>query len=1015
MLTSLYPRAALAATLCCASAFAQPVITEFLASNNAGLRDENNDASDWVEIHNPTTTAINLDGWYLTDNATQLTKWRFPAVTLPAQGFLVVFASNKNRVNPAAPLHTNFALAAGGEYLGLVQPNGTTITSEFAPTFPAQQSDISYGVTLPVESIALLAPSSPARGLIPTASFDAAQGSAWRLPAFDDSAWLAGTLGLGYNFPGNVGLDVGAMQFVNGSAYLRVPFSLSSTTGIIGLSLTLVHDDGFAAWLNNTPAGSRLAPDLAALRWDSFATDNHDSPLANPVTLDLTPAVPALVSGLNVLALHGLNRSLDSSDLLLLPTLTAQRASTSEAPQRGYFAQPTPGARNGNAASLILPERVVFNPGSGPFTPDRTVTLSGANAAAGQKIRYVLITPTSAGATFIEPTSSSPLYAGSLTLTASQMVAAAVFNADDTRRGLIAYSQHLALQTTGSDRSDNFTSALPITVLDLHGFGALSDDNIYRPCWLHQFAPATGPAALLAAPTLATRGEMRIRGSSSANFPKKGYNLEVHDERGSSRNIALLGLPADDDWAMVASWFFDKSHIHNAFVYELSRQIGRYAPRTRFTEVFTNANGGRLDLADYAGIYALTERIQVGTQRVAIASLAPGDLTAPAITGGYILKIDRADADEYSWLTNRGFPASGYTKVVVHAPELADLAPAQRDYIRNYVQAMEDALFADRASGWTTRTHLDYLDRASWVDHHILNVLAKNVDGLRLSGYFHKDRGGKVVAGPVWDFDRSLGSADGRDASPTGWNGTGDGTDFWNFEWWGVIARDPDFQQAWIDRWQSLRTSTFAPASLNGLVDQLSGQIGAAAASRDAAKWPDNASRFGDYAGEINHLKNWLGTRASWIDARFVAPPAATSPALTTRVLTPAPGQTILYTVDGSDPRLAGGAISSTAFTITQPVRFDGALALRARVLTSGPVAFPGSRWSGLLTETVAAPAGFAGWSAARLPAQLPAGQDPQADPDSDGLANFIEYALDLDPATLDAALPDELLRPVLW
>jgi len=1009
----LYPRMALVFGLSLVCTFAQPVITEFVASNNSGLSDEDGAFSDWIEIHNPSATALNLDGWYLTDRINNRTMWRVPAVIVPAQGFLVVFASSKNRTNPAAPLHTNFSLSTSGEYLGLVHPDGATVVSEFAPTFPAQQADVSYGVTQPVESVTILAQGSAARGLIPTATFDSTHGTAWRAAAFNDTAWSSGTLGLGYGFPSQVGIDVGAMRNVNGSAYLRTGFNIVTPANILGLSLNIVHDDGFAAWLNGTPIGSRLAPDLASLSWNSLAIGDNANPLANPVTLDLTAALPSLVAGDNVLAIHGLNRSLDSSDLLLLPTLTAQVPSTTEAPQPGYFPTPTPGARNGNASTLILPERVTFSPTDGTFATSRTLTLSGANSAVGQKIRYVLTAPSSAGANPAEPTAASTLYTGPITLTDSRLVSAAVFSADDTRRNLPTFSQHLALETAGENRSDTFTSIMPITVLDLHGFGPLVKDGIYRTAWLHQFAPATGPSALLAPPTLATRGEMRVRGSSSAGFPKKGYNLEVHDSRGASRNLSLLGLPADDDWALVASWLYDKSHIHNAFAYEMSNRIGRYAPRTRLTDVFSNFSGGKLDLSDYAGIYTLMERIQVGPQRVAVTPLNIADITAPAITGGYILKIDRADPDEYSWLTNRGLPNSGYTAVVVHAPELDRLAPAQRDYIRNYVQAMEDALYTDRESNWATRNYLNYLDRASWVDHHILNVLAKNVDGLRLSGYFHKNRGGKIIAGPVWDFDRSLGSADGRDADPTGWRGTGDATDYWNYEWWGTLARDPDFQQAWIDRWQSLRSTTFSTPEFHGLVDQLSGQIGAAAAARDAAKWPDNASRFTDYAGEISHLKNWIASRANWIDGNFTAAPTSTAPAATTRMLSPALGTTILYTVDGSDPRLSGGATSPSAFTITTPVRFDGALTLRARVLHTNAVSFPGSNWSGLLAVDVAAPAGFAGWSAARLPGRAPAEQAIAADPDGDGHSNLIEYALDLDPATADATLPGNLLRPL--
>lgn len=121
-------------------------ISEFLASNSNGLRDEDGDFSDWIEIFNGGTNTVNLDGWFLTDTAGNPTRWRFPATNLPPNGFLVVFASSKNRAIPGRPLHANFGLSANGEYLALVRPDGVTIASEFAPAFPDQVSNISYGV-----------------------------------------------------------------------------------------------------------------------------------------------------------------------------------------------------------------------------------------------------------------------------------------------------------------------------------------------------------------------------------------------------------------------------------------------------------------------------------------------------------------------------------------------------------------------------------------------------------------------------------------------------------------------------------------------------------------------------------------------------------------------------------------------------------------------------------------------------------------------------------------------------
>lgn len=123
----------------------EPIISEFLASNDKGLLDEDGEASDWIEIHNPGTANVLLDGYFLTDNVTNLSKWRLPNVNLAPGGYLVVFATGNDRSMPEAELHTNFSLSGTGEYLAMVKPDGSTIVSEFGIMFPSQRTDVSYG------------------------------------------------------------------------------------------------------------------------------------------------------------------------------------------------------------------------------------------------------------------------------------------------------------------------------------------------------------------------------------------------------------------------------------------------------------------------------------------------------------------------------------------------------------------------------------------------------------------------------------------------------------------------------------------------------------------------------------------------------------------------------------------------------------------------------------------------------------------------------------------------------
>lgn len=253
------------------------VISEFLAANATGARDEDGDFSDWIEIYNLGSLAASLGGWYLTDSPEALTKWQFPAVTVPGNGTVVVFASGKDRRNPAGKLHTNFRLDRAGEYLALVRPDGVTVASDFAPTYPSQVPDVSYGRVMATQTNRWLAAAAVARFLVPT---NGLLGQSWTQKVFDDSAWTPVTLGIGYyrsndveippepgvpledlsqpgdlvvptsaNSPGNEGV-VNAIDDTSGTKYLNFDklnagFTITLSAGakvIVGLRLTSAND-----------------------------------------------------------------------------------------------------------------------------------------------------------------------------------------------------------------------------------------------------------------------------------------------------------------------------------------------------------------------------------------------------------------------------------------------------------------------------------------------------------------------------------------------------------------------------------------------------------------------------------------------------------------------------------------------------------------------------------------------------------------------------------------------------
>ena len=171
------------------------IISEFVASNQTGRTDEDGDRSDWIEIYNTGKEPASLTGWFLTDDASDLTKWEFPAVTLPAESTVMVFASGKDRTTADSELHANFKLSRTGEFLALIQADGKTIAHAFDPKYPIQLGDVSYGVSMPLDRTVFVASDAPGKILIPDSD---ALGFEWILPGYDDSSWQEVAFGIGY-------------------------------------------------------------------------------------------------------------------------------------------------------------------------------------------------------------------------------------------------------------------------------------------------------------------------------------------------------------------------------------------------------------------------------------------------------------------------------------------------------------------------------------------------------------------------------------------------------------------------------------------------------------------------------------------------------------------------------------------------------------------------------------------------------------------------------------------------
>jgi hypothetical protein len=344
------------------------------------------------------------------------------------------------------------------------------------------------------------------------------------------------------------------------------------------------------------------------------------------------------------------------------------------------------------------------------------------------------------------------------------------------------------------------------------------------------------------------RGRIGIerRGQSSQRFPKRSWGLELRNRRGDNRDVALLGMPADDDWILYAA-YNDKTLMRNVIAYETARRLGRYAARTRFVEVHLN---GR-----YHGVYVLMEKLKLQKDRL--------DLPEPAHLMEWTFSYQARNKGRYFRL-----PVSEYF-MLFEDPERKDLGKRARSRVRGSLGDAERALygegFRDPATGW--RRHID--ERAA-VDYVLVNELFKNQDAFHASTYLARGAGGRWQLGPVWDFDIAMGNSD------YGPSATLEGSMLEERAWASRLYRDPAFVDAVAARWRALRAGGLRGALLRSVAGHARRLAATGAAGRNFRRWPVLGTRVWPnppeavqrttYGSEVAALRGWLDRRIAWMD-----------------------------------------------------------------------------------------------------------------------------------------------------
>ncbi|MDG2465372.1 MAG: CotH kinase family protein [Crocinitomicaceae bacterium] len=433
--------------------------------------------------------------------------------------------------------------------------------------------------------------------------------------------------------------------------------------------------------------------------------------------------------------------------------------------------------------------------------------------------------------------------------------------------------------TFGSSPADYFQfseSDLPIVVINTNGQSIPDEPKILADMGIIYNGP--GVRNYMTNPMNEYDGRIGIerRGNYSASLPQKPYALKLQDNLGNQIDSSLIGMPAEHDWLLVAN-YNDKSFARNIIPYHIFDEIGHYAPRTKLVDVVLNG--------EYKGIYLLTEKIKRDANRVDVDDLYPFETAPPDVTGGYILKVDYWD-NQNSWqLANSPIDHPTFDIHMVYVyPKVVNIVGAQTNFIQNYVDQFETALygpnFADPINGFRK-----YISTRSWLDYFIVNELARNGDGFKKSRYFNKEKDhsdgslGKLKAGPVWDFDWAWKDMwdcmyDATDGSEWAYKVNDCNPDVSSPGWFVRMFEDPIFQDEMRCRYEDLRRNVLSESYLHGLVDSVAnvvdesqewhyltwGHMGAATGT------PEVPAPAQTYAEEVQRLKDWITRRLDWLD-----------------------------------------------------------------------------------------------------------------------------------------------------
>ena len=944
---------------------ASPMITEFLARNDGGLRDGTGRTSDWIEVFNAGDETADLNGYRLTDDASDRVKWTFPSVALDPGEYLLVFASGQDDpefVDSEGYLHTNFTLRRGGEYLALISPDGLTI-SEFGTAsedYPEQLVNVSYGISQKVDVITR---ESKVHYWVPSSN---QVDSEWTSPSFDAAshgfeeadAWLGleTQTSSRVNFVGLFDTEIPQSAH---AVYARYSFDVPDPDLVANLQLQLQYDDGFIAYLNGTKIASENAPDSG----DSFSTAEErrrDSDVFDPITVDINVNNGLLIDGTNVLAIHGLNNLRDQGDFLLTPTLQAGSkgltlADGSDA-RVGYMTTTTPGMPNVGSSEVrdgfvldtqFSHERGFYNE---PF--ELTITSDTPDAV----IHYTLdsSTPTQSHGTpytepiFIETTSVVRAIAFQPgTLSTDSITQTYVFPDHVLRQpsdpegfpprwGNAGPADYAVDPRVALDESSPHYSPLVRDALFTHPTISIVTDSenlfdtrtgIYsnpqsdgvaweRPASMEFFDPNSDRE-------IQVNAGLRIQGGASRNPNRPKHNMRFlfkGDYGPTKLELPLFETTEVDEFDTFIlrgqngdSWFHpdvnsrDPQYIRDQWLRETQREMGRPTPAQDHAHVYMNGL--------YWGLYNTIEKPNAS----------------------YFAEHFGGEKEEYDVIQHQGGTVDGNREV------WNDLMRLARGGLETHEAYEELGRF---------------IDIEGMIDYLLINFYAGNTDWDQNNwfGGRHRSEEGRFIFF-TWDSERTFLNIN---ENVTNKNVSNQPTEIHQ-----RLKANDEYRLLFADRIQKhffnngLLTPEQVDARWMRWADELEVALWA-----ESARWGDAKRPSAPYTPDVQWIEDLNKFREDYFPRRTgivlgqlrsqglypdVAAPRFSQHggvvAEGTTIQLSADEGTIYFTTNGSDPRLVGGAVAPNALAVSESVPVAVGMTIKSRVLHDG-------EWSALSEAT---------------------------------------------------------------